>query len=85
MCCALDQGLDINTYEAKKNAMADALIQRLDAQWPGLAQSISFREVRGGRRGRRGVGAAGAAVSNTPCSVPGGQQAGGRSSPRSWA
>ncbi len=40
------QGLDVHTYEERKEAMADALIQRMDALWPGLAQSVSFREVR---------------------------------------
>ncbi len=51
--CVCVQGMDINAYETKKQAMADALIKRLDAVWPGLFESVEFREVGTPRTHRR--------------------------------
>lgn len=40
------QGLSPEQYERKKEEVAKQLVQRLDAVFPGLADNITFQEVR---------------------------------------
>ncbi|KAG2451912.1 hypothetical protein HYH02_003687 [Chlamydomonas schloesseri] len=47
------QGLSVEEYEAKKEAVADDICRRLDAILPGLSQNITFREVGTPRTHRR--------------------------------
>lgn len=47
------QGLAPEEYERKKEEVADAIVARLEALWPGLKAATEFREVsmRGGGGG----------------------------------
>jgi prolycopene isomerase len=40
------QGLGPEEYERKKEEVADAIVARLEALWPGLKAATEFREVR---------------------------------------
>nr|AKT95176.1 chloroplast carotenoid isomerase [Haematococcus lacustris] len=47
------QGLDVSAYEARKQQVADQLVQRLDAVFPGLAASVTYMEAGTPRTHRR--------------------------------
>jgi len=72
------QGLSVQDYEAKKELMAEQLIDRMEAILPGLKAGIVYKEVRGGRWWRPGT--AGTHCRNRMLCVCGarGRGAGGR-------
>lgn len=45
VCLGRLQGLSPEEYEVKKEAVADALCERLEKLWPGLRAATEFREV----------------------------------------
>lgn len=66
--------LDDNTYQRRREAWLDAVIARLDAEWPGIAEAVVERDMATARtiHGFLGTpdGAIGGFAPNTPAGIP---------------
>jgi len=66
--------LDDNSYQRRRDAWLDAVIARLDAEWPGLAEAVVERDMATARtiQGFLGTpdGAIGGFAPNTPGGIP---------------
>lgn len=64
------RGLDPAAYAARKNAWMDALIARLDREWPGFAAAVQVRDLATARTMAEYLGTPGGAVYGFSPDVP---------------
>lgn len=64
------EGLSDADYDAKKNAWLDAIIQRLDEEWPGFAGAVAQREMATARTMRDYLNTPGGAIYGFAPNVP---------------
>jgi len=50
------RGLSSEAYDAKKEEVADDLMQRMEVQWPGISKAVLFREIGSPKTHRRFLG-----------------------------
>jgi all-trans-retinol 13,14-reductase len=64
------EGLNDDDYRSRKNAWLDAVIQRLDAEWPGFADAVEQREFATARTMREYLNTPGGALYGFAPNVP---------------
>jgi all-trans-retinol 13,14-reductase len=64
--------LDDHSYQQRRDAWLDAVIARLDAEWPGIAEAVVERDMATARTMHRFLGTPGGAIGGFAPDTPGG-------------